>query len=600
MDLDDYTVCIGANGAGKSTILYAIGWFFDKLSISGLDAHFDQQDSQIEVTITIDNLTDDAKNLLGRFGRKGSACFTRHYDSDQNRTWYTGHAWMGPGFNVVLNSSGVAAIRSAYKDLRESQSELEELSGNFTLGQITDVFHVWENAAENQAKLELIEDCQADDLFKADGPFHQTASFVLMRGSADLSHQIGSSAKDAAITELTGSLVSSALSGARLEWESRHEDDLNELSSATTTAIAAATQNHESRINNVLKQFVPDVEIVLHAAPTTITVRNDSSISTKVRVGSRTEQDVTTEGHGTQRAVMMAMVQSLAEVPTTEDTMGPLLVIAAEEPEIYQHPVRARFFAKSLADLSTRPRSQVLVATHSPYFIRPDQFRSLRRLSMVGGESKVHGSSAKDVAYKLGKSVPYLMNHLVQQLPKSFSEGFFSECVVLMEGDTDSVIIDGVAELLGVSFEGAGITLWPIGSKDVLPVNYHILISLGTKVYTVVDGDYDANETCEEKISSRRKSTNRCLNVVWPVNALGESLEYAFGSETVVGFNMTVFEHDLEKVLKSWGSFQEAKSHTSKEKDSYVYRTAVARSRRDDIPEAFVDLVKQIVTFARS
>ena len=122
--------------------------------------------------------------------------------------------------------------------------------------------------------------------------------------------------------------------------------------------------------------------------------------------GSRVERT----GHGLQRAFIITMLQHLDAIryvepePEDGDSEGaesdtkansyqlPNLVLAIEEPELYQHPSRQRHLASVLLNLETgaipgvAKSTQVIYATHSPLFVGLDRFDQIRVLRKVPGE----------------------------------------------------------------------------------------------------------------------------------------------------------------------------------------------------------------------
>lgn len=78
IQIDPYTCFIGANGAGKSTVLCALNIFFRETdnastNLSQLDAedfHLRNVDAPIEVTVTFSDLTDHEKEELKDYMRQ--------------------------------------------------------------------------------------------------------------------------------------------------------------------------------------------------------------------------------------------------------------------------------------------------------------------------------------------------------------------------------------------------------------------------------------------------------------------------------------------------------------------------------------------------
>jgi putative ATP-dependent endonuclease of OLD family len=89
---------------------------------------------------------------------------------------------------------------------------------------------------------------------------------------------------------------------------------------------------------------------------------------------ARFEGALSSFGHGLQRSFLLALLQELAGAGNSG---GPALLLACEEPELYQHPPQARHLASVLENLSA-VNSQVIVSTHSPFFISGRGFEDVR------------------------------------------------------------------------------------------------------------------------------------------------------------------------------------------------------------------------------
>ena len=115
------------------------------------------------------------------------------------------------------------------------------------------------------------------------------------------------------------------------------------------------------------------------------------------------ESTVERTGHGLQRTFIVTMLQHLAAARgvemTPEDGVSeenasqesggthlPSLVLAIEEPELYQHPSRQRHWASVLLKLATgttpgvAKNTQVVYTTHSPLLVGLDRFEHIRVL----------------------------------------------------------------------------------------------------------------------------------------------------------------------------------------------------------------------------
>ena len=111
--------------------------------------------------------------------------------------------------------------------------------------------------------------------------------------------------------------------------------------------------------------------------------------------------DLGRQGHGFQRAFIISVLEYLAEADTTgTDANKPTLFLAIEEPELYQHPPRARHFFKTLATIADSGSVQMAYATHSPYFVAPNRFDSVRivRREPHGDRGRGTGTTAANLS----------------------------------------------------------------------------------------------------------------------------------------------------------------------------------------------------------
>lgn len=133
-----------------------------------------------------------------------------------------------------------------------------------------------------------------------------------------------------------------------------------------------------------------------------------------------------------------------------------------DEPERHLHPSLARQAAAWLRDLSARPYAQVVIATHSPYFLRggPDtRWAHLRPQSGTpegGGEDPWRGSTLQPIS----PPAVTALSALAQELGFDHGELMTTSTLALfVEGEADR---DVVRALLGPELHDAGVLVIPI------------------------------------------------------------------------------------------------------------------------------------------
>jgi predicted ATP-dependent endonuclease of OLD family len=303
------------------------------------------------------------------------------------------------------------------------------------------------------------------------------------------------------------------------------------------------------------------------------------------RADARLEEDgyeapVDKVGHGLQRAFILSVLQTLVGLEyqhqisrSGDDTasegeegdqggMLPDLIIAIEEPELYQHPNRQRHLSQILLRLSegTIPgvaeRTQVIYSTHSPLFVDLSRFDSIRRLTKRPNQAnrgwpmitQLARTDMASIARKLegaqdeAPAVPFggesLKARMVAIMTPWVNEGFFADVLVLVEGEDDRSAILGAANMVGFDLQAEGIGVIPCGGKASIDRPFLVFSELGIPVYVVFDGDGDKEET------KRGEKANRILE-----RLLGMS-EIRNVPRTQVTATYATFETNLDRFLR--------------------------------------------------
>ena len=167
------------------------------------------------------------------------------------------------------------------------------------------------------------------------------------------------------------------------------------------------------------------------------------------------------KGHGLQRAVIFALLRAWAKVlrmavaAETEATetarrASESCYFAIEEPELFLHPHAQRQLAAALVDLASAPEHQVFVCTHSTHFVDLDRYRCIaicRKPSAAAGthvrqctSDLFEGDDAKDRRDRF---------HMAVWVNPDRGELFFAKKVILVEGETEKVVLPYLAKRLG-------------------------------------------------------------------------------------------------------------------------------------------------------
>ena len=151
---------------------------------------------------------------------------------------------------------------------------------------------------------------------------------------------------------------------------------------------------------------------------------------------------------------------------------APTVVLAMEEPELYQHPTRMRHLASLLRSLPDEGHAgapgpvQAVYTTHSPHFVFADRMGQIRLVRtrygrpMDPGTTAVVSATPSDILEDLrrcgataeseGVAVDYF---LLNAMGPAVNEGFFARAVVLVEGPSDRIVIEAAAAAMGMPLD---------------------------------------------------------------------------------------------------------------------------------------------------
>jgi len=403
--------------------------------------------------------------------------------------------------------------------------------------------------------------------------------------------------RDTTLSQLLSAIAEQrAAAGERVadlerEMRERYEQIVVDAHGASLEELSAA-------MTEQLRSLISRAEVRLEAQPATLNLPGPRVLLRAGESGSLT--DIGRQGHGFQRTFIITALRYLSENVVVGDADAPTIFLAIEEPELYQHPVRARHFSSVLERLVDReePPVQVLYATHSPYFVNARRFASIRLFRRTVGEGglleppSVLAASLPDVTARLAGIVD--PDHIDRRLSRTiddnhlFSEAFFGQAVILTEGFHDSRVLEQVARMGGRALEADGVVAVH-SSKTALPVAYAILALLGVPTYVVFDGDAD----CRDDQTEMHTKLNRDLQTLLGV----EQVEDFPG--TAAHERWAVFEKTLEQALKDAIPEFEKKCQRMSEKNDWRVKSGETYSAVIDAEGEAPTLLREILASAR-
>nr|WP_228734829.1 AAA family ATPase [Xanthomonas euvesicatoria] len=560
LSFESHTALIGGNGAGKSSILKALEKFYST------GRHLDQDDYYgrdvgltVEIELTFSELSQEEAEAFESRVREGKLVVTRLFDATASSGRYFGSTLQNPDFAPIRAMSGAMDKRNAYRQLQEQNPAYADLPPASRGNQVDEHLQQWETTHPEQLTL-LRDDGQFFGFQNAGrGALERHTSFVFVPAVREASAD-AADGKSSAIGRLLEIVVRSAIL--------KRADVLDFQKEVTERYQALVAPSNMPELWELAYRLTGDLQSLYRDAAVGLTWRGAADIPVPLPVADVTLSDegfggpVDRQGHGLQRAFVFTLLQHLAkssyqrqDADTQAPQTAPSLILAIEEPELYQHPTKQRHLANVLRGLSegTLPGSsgvtQIIFGSHSPVFValeRANEIRLVRRTKCDESDFKQAQLQSLDleaVARQIesawskpqGTFTVATLTPRLHILGAELAEGFFANGVVLVEGRSDKSALQACAKVLGLDFQAAGIAVLSAEGKGNLDRPYAIFRALGIPTYVIWDCD---------RGGAKEAAVNAAL-----LSLVDEGAAYGNPLTTCVAGNYSYFENTLEAML---------------------------------------------------
>lgn len=262
----------------------------------------------------------------------------------------------------------------------------------------------------------------------------------------------------------------------------------------------------ENRLNALLKEHMPcDLEIEFQ--PPTLEVLLTTP---KLFVDDGFRNVAENKGHGLQRTIIFSILRCYSELLSgTTGQRTRSVIFGVEEPEIYMHPLAQRGIRRVFRAIADHG-DQILFSTHSALLLDVAYFDEIIRVEQQ--VSNVENS--KQVTSRVWQLPMQAMiddekarhpsiNPTESTMRELYSnayhpnraEGFFAAKIILVEGQTEQYALPIFAEALNINLDGLNVSIVDCGSKGPIDRLYRIFNELGIACYMVFDYDKDSGST---------------------------------------------------------------------------------------------------------
>lgn len=559
---NDYGCLVGPNGAGKSTVLTALNVFFresenlptDLSQLDQEDFHCKKTGEPIKITLTFCDLSDGAKEDFADYVRQDQlivsavATFDAATGKAQVKQYGQRLAMraFAPFFEAADAGKKVAELKDIYSKLRQTYADLPAPG---TKDAMVQALRDYEAARPGECELIQSED-QFYGFSKGANRLAKHIQWVYVPAVKDAtSEQV--EARNSALGKLLARTVRSKtnfderVKTLRSDMQHQYQALLDENQNALDD-ISTALQTRLSEWAH------PDARLRLQwKQDPDKSVRVEEPWAHILAGEGDFEGELARFGHGLQRSYLLALLQELAG---TDAEGAPTLILACEEPELYQHPPQARHLASVLHKLS-RGNSQVIVCTHNPLFVSGEGFEDVRMVRKEQGDpcsTVSHMTFAEIAAAVAGATGEQptkpagALAKIHQALQPGLNEMFFTRRLVLVEGLEDVAYILAYLNLLDRSddYRRLGCHIVPANGKSELLQPLVIARHMRIPTYLVFDSDADKPDKNGSK--AKHEKDNRAL-----LTLAGNPGADPMPPATVLGKGFTMWHSDIGTVVES-------------------------------------------------
>lgn len=570
---NNYACLVGPNGAGKSTVLTALNVFFresdgiptDLSNLDQEDFHCKDTDNPIKITVTFSDLSKEAKEDFSDYVRQdqlvvsAEAIFDKAAGEADVKQYgqRLGMLAFAPFFQALDEGKKVSELKDIYRGFLDAH---EGLPAPGTKEMMRQTLRKYEAERPDDCKLIPSED-QFYGFSRGVNRLAKHVQWVYVPAVKDAtSEQV--EARNSALGKLLARTVRS---------KANFDESVKNMRTDMQEQYQKLLDGNQHILDDISKSLQARLSEWAHPdARLRLQWKQDPDKSVRVEepwahilAGEGDfEGELARFGHGLQRSYLLALLQELSG---TEVGEGPTLILACEEPELYQHPPQARHLASVLNKLSCG-NSQVIISTHSPWFVSGKGFEDVRMVRKEDGSpsSLVYHMSFESITKSVAEATDErpakpegALAKVHQALQPALNEIFFTRRLILVEGLEDEAYLQSYFYLLKKSdeFRRLGCHIVPANGKS--QIIRPLVISKHMKIPTYLVFDADADKPDKHDSRTKHGKDNKAL-----LKLAGEAEGDALPYETIWGKGFTIWHSDIGAVVKTeigaedWENYQ--------------------------------------------
>jgi len=563
-DFENLAVFVGENNCGKSALLSAIDDFFNssgkRTPISNDDFYINpkgERAKKLSITMEFSNLSENAISEFKEYTVTPSVTFKLTCTSDGTRV-----TSKITGIRMGMTDFAKAFELSKNPPVSNFNAEYERLANIYEIPSSKE-------AKNKDSKLDSLREYESSNITKCVKIESNDEAYGTVGPNPRISKYIQwiliPAVKDASDEEKEGKNILTELISFAARKKTNFDQRMEDIEASVSKELDGlqkdqhnALQELTGQLNTEFQQISMGAEKIALKWEHDSTALNISPPKAAANIVSGAHSGpVRMFGHGLQRNYLVAIFKALSKM-SGEDEDATNLILAFEEPELYQHPPQARLLSQYLRQLSQF--EQVLITTHSPAFIHPDFFGKLFRVEKSSGCAKIHGCTLAEFTSRMStifdqekESISSTASSLYTLIHLYITEIFFSKYVVIVEGLEDTGYIEGIIDSTNSREEilKLGVNIIPVlGKNEITPV-IELCKAYNIPHYVLYDSDSSHKDKKKSTAENTAKTNGRVFNQLEIENPDG------YLTENIEGENYTVWQEDIRTaVLAATPSFE--------------------------------------------
>ncbi|HEY8995673.1 MAG TPA: ATP-binding protein [Lacunisphaera sp.] len=397
ISFDDFTVLIGRNDAGKSSVLDALNVFFNDVEIDKDDATAGCDPKNVRISCVFSELP--GQLVL---------------DDQHPTSLQAEHLLRQDGCLEICRVFNCSAAKGKQARIFAKANHPRAAGCADLLG--LKIKDLKARALERQVNMVGVNQTIKTELRRA--IWAQTAALDLGLSEVELSEEAGKTAWE----QIQGMLPVFAL----FKSDRASTDQDEEAQDPMKAAIKEAVKQHEQGLANVIAEVKTELERVAKKTVEKIQEMNPElakSLNPQVKnknwdslfTVSLTGEDgisINKRGSGTRRLVLLNFFRAKAEDSSFSKGTG--AIYAVEEPETSQHPNHQLMLLDAFQDLTDQSGAQVILTTHTPTLARKVDRGALRLVRLENNQPVIHHGNVDATLEAIKSTLGVLADHDVK------------------------------------------------------------------------------------------------------------------------------------------------------------------------------------------